>query len=544
MTLAGGDVVEAPVVVNVGGPHSSVINQMAGVTGDMRIGHRPLRNEMFAVPAPSGFALDDGATIVADLDIGQYFRPQIGGTLLVGGTEPDCDELEWIDDPDNFREQPTVEIWETSMFRLARRMPEFGVPSRPVGLAALYDASDDWVPIYDKSSLAGFYMACGTSGNQFKNAPLAGQFIRALVDAAERGHRSRRGAGAVRRPPHRTADQRRRVLTTSRSGGHVRHRDGLRRVGHASGVDACSRGVLMGVRRMTAAVVVECGDQLGECPVWDAGRSELLWTDIHGRRLHRLTSDGSSVEFALDDRLCSFAVTVRAAIWWRRSRSASPASTATPARCASSIRSSRMSPRPGATTAVPIVTAGSCSGPWTNRTTPASRSGRSTTGMPSVARRVIHPGVAIANGLCFSPDGLTIYYADSPLGTIWQARYDPDSGRPPRRRVCSSVPTPSVPGDTGSPDGVAVDESGCVWNARWGAWGIARYTPDGVLDTIVDVPVPQPSAVTFGGDDLGTLYITTAREHMSPSDPRYELSGALFAVTPGVTGIADTPVRV
>jgi sarcosine oxidase, subunit beta len=187
VTLAGGEVVDAPVVVNVGGPHSGIINRMAGVTGDMRIGHRPLRNEVFAVPAPSGFELDDGATTVADLDIGQYFRPQFGGTLLVGGTEPACDELEWIDDPDDFREQPTVEVWETAMLRLARRMPEFGVPSRPVGLAALYDASDDWVPIYDKSSLAGFYMACGTSGNQFKNAPLAGQFIVALVDAAERG---------------------------------------------------------------------------------------------------------------------------------------------------------------------------------------------------------------------------------------------------------------------------------------------------------------------------------------------------------------------
>jgi sarcosine oxidase subunit beta len=187
VTLAGGEVVDAPVVVNVGGPHSGIINRMAGVTGDMRIGHRPLRNEVFAVPAPSGFELDDGATTVADLDIGQYFRPQFGGTLLVGGTEPACDELEWIDDPDVFREQPTVEVWETAMLRLARRMPEFGVPSRPVGLAALYDASDDWVPIYDKSSLDGFYMACGTSGNQFKNAPLAGQFIVALVDAAERG---------------------------------------------------------------------------------------------------------------------------------------------------------------------------------------------------------------------------------------------------------------------------------------------------------------------------------------------------------------------
>ena len=73
------------------------------------------------------------------------------------------------------------------MLRLARRLPEFGVPPRPVGLAALYDASDDWVPIYDGSSLAGFFMACGTSGNQFKNAPLAGQFMRALIDAADAG---------------------------------------------------------------------------------------------------------------------------------------------------------------------------------------------------------------------------------------------------------------------------------------------------------------------------------------------------------------------
>ncbi|CAN5597840.1 hypothetical protein BH24ACT5_BH24ACT5_15660 [soil metagenome] len=74
------------------------------------------------------------------------------------------------------------------MMRLARRLPEFGVPGKPVGLAALYDASDDWVPIYDGTSLGGYFMACGTSGNQFKNAPLAGQFIRTLVDAAAAGH--------------------------------------------------------------------------------------------------------------------------------------------------------------------------------------------------------------------------------------------------------------------------------------------------------------------------------------------------------------------
>jgi len=139
------------------------------------------------VPAPPGLRLEDGTPFVADLDVGQYFRPQAGGTLLVGGTEAECDELEWIDDPDHFDEVPSVEGWERSMLRLARRVPTFGVPARPAGLAALYDVADDWVPIYDRSSLDGWFMACATSGNQFKNAPLAGQFVRALVDAAAAG---------------------------------------------------------------------------------------------------------------------------------------------------------------------------------------------------------------------------------------------------------------------------------------------------------------------------------------------------------------------
>ena len=140
------------------------------------------------MPAPTGFALDDGGPTVADLDIGQYFRPQAGGTLLVGGTEPECDDLEWVSDPDEFNDQPTVEHWET--YDAASRPPASRVRRAArsrVGLAALYDASDDWVPIYDRSSLDGFYMACGTSGNQFKNAPLAGQFMRALIDAADAG---------------------------------------------------------------------------------------------------------------------------------------------------------------------------------------------------------------------------------------------------------------------------------------------------------------------------------------------------------------------
>jgi glycine/D-amino acid oxidase-like deaminating enzyme len=186
--LADGTTVHAPIVVNVGGPHSSGLNRLAGVAEGMRIGHRPLRQEVFTVEAPEGMRLDDGFPATADLDIGQYIRPQIGGTWLLGGTEPECDELHWVDDPEEYDPYPTVEQFEVSMMRAARRVPSFGVPHRPVGLAALYDVADDWVPIYDKSDLPGFYMACGTSGNQFKNAPLAGKFMVAIIDAETDGH--------------------------------------------------------------------------------------------------------------------------------------------------------------------------------------------------------------------------------------------------------------------------------------------------------------------------------------------------------------------
>jgi glycine/D-amino acid oxidase-like deaminating enzyme len=133
-------------------------------------------------------SLDDGFPATADLDVGQYIRPQPGGTWLLGGTEPACDELHWVADPDVFDPYPTVEQFEAAMMRAARRVPEFGVPHRPVGLAAMYDVSDDWVPIYDKSDLPGFFMACGTSGNQFKNAPLAGRFMAAIIEAESQGH--------------------------------------------------------------------------------------------------------------------------------------------------------------------------------------------------------------------------------------------------------------------------------------------------------------------------------------------------------------------
>jgi glycine/D-amino acid oxidase-like deaminating enzyme len=185
--LAGGDLLSAPVVVNAAGPWSPAVNRLAGVTGDMRIGTRALRQDVASTGAPPGFGVGDGGAVVADLDLGTYNRPQPGGSYLAGGVEAECDPLVWVDDPDTDRPTPDPAMWEAIILRLARRIPTMAVPHRPTGLASHYDVSDDWIPIYDRSSLDGFYLAVGTSGNQFKNAPLIGEMMTAIIDAVEGG---------------------------------------------------------------------------------------------------------------------------------------------------------------------------------------------------------------------------------------------------------------------------------------------------------------------------------------------------------------------
>ena len=96
--------------------------------------------------------------------------------------------MEWVDDPDGVSLNPTVSRFEAQVWRLARRIPELGIPTRPLGIAGVYDVTPDWVPIYDRTSLPGFYVAIGTSGNQFKNAPLVGEIMREIISASENGH--------------------------------------------------------------------------------------------------------------------------------------------------------------------------------------------------------------------------------------------------------------------------------------------------------------------------------------------------------------------
>jgi len=183
--LDDGTEIEAPVVVNVAGPHSSKVNELAGAVSDMRITTRALRQEVAHVPAPEGLDFEGSGMVVSDNDIGVYCRPETGNYVLAGSEDPPCDPHDWAD-PDDFNRDFSDQA-TTQALRLAQRMGGLMLPNRMRGVVDLYDVTEDWLPIYDRSAIDGFYMACGSSGNQFKNAPAAGRLMAGLIDYCESG---------------------------------------------------------------------------------------------------------------------------------------------------------------------------------------------------------------------------------------------------------------------------------------------------------------------------------------------------------------------
>jgi sugar lactone lactonase YvrE len=149
---------------------------------------------------------------------------------------------------------------------------------------------------------------------------------------------------------------------------------------------------------------------------------------------------------------------------------------------------------------------------------------------PDGSTAVVLDGVTISNGLEWSPDGRRAFYADTATERIDVFDYDRERGLTGRRTFAA------VPGC--NPDGLTVDSEGGVWVALYDGGAVRRYAPDGTLDEVVELPVSKTTACTFGGRRLDRLFITTSREDLAPgAEPQ---AGALFACTPGVTGV---PVR-
>ena len=196
VTLKDGTQFDAPVVVNAAGPHSYKVNQMAeGVYEGCNIKTKALRHEVMHCPAPEGYDYLNTGYHTSDGDVACYYRPEAGNMFLIGSEDPDCDPQEWVD-PDEFYagkggagrdNQMSDAQYKAQAYRCAKRVPTMQVPNQPRGVCDLYDCSDDWIPVYDKSDMKGFYMAIGTSGNQYKNAPVVGAMMAELIDACEKG---------------------------------------------------------------------------------------------------------------------------------------------------------------------------------------------------------------------------------------------------------------------------------------------------------------------------------------------------------------------
>lgn len=185
-TAAHGSI-ECDLVVNAAGPHSGLVNRMAGVS--LPLETRPLRREVHVLANPlSGEPGGTSLPVVGDLDGGVYFRPEAGGReIVVGSTDPECDTRDFVADPDDFGEGITDLFRERQCLRLMQRFPAVRL-GPPRGVAALYDVTvRDWYPIADRTDLPGYYVCIGTSGSSFKTAPVLGSLMAEIIQSGEEG---------------------------------------------------------------------------------------------------------------------------------------------------------------------------------------------------------------------------------------------------------------------------------------------------------------------------------------------------------------------
>ena len=151
---------------------------------------------------------------------------------------------------------------------------------------------------------------------------------------------------------------------------------------------------------------------------------------------------------------------------------------------------------------------------------------------PSGRCTAMRTGVTIPNSLAWSPDGRTMYFADTPGKEILAFDYDAATGVPSNERLFAAA--------AGYPDGSCVDADGCLWNAEYGGGRLVRYTPRGTIDRTIALPAVNPTCCCFGGKDLDTLYVTTASQGLEDVEIEKQQAGSVFAVRPGVKGLPES----
>jgi L-arabinonolactonase len=291
-------------------------------------------------------------------------------------------------------------------------------------------------------------------------------------------------------------------------------------------------------------LVVDARCTLGEGILWSPKRRALLWTDIERSQLWMYSAlDESTESWKLPDRLGCFAIADSGRLLLGLAKGLATADL-------DAARGPEL-------TAIPLVPVEADQPATRINDGRTDRSGNfvfgtmdETDGHPATGsfyqysarhglRRLDLGRIGIANSICFSVDGRTMYYCDSQVRVIMQCDYDAASAQTGNPREFVRFAT-----GQGSPDGSVIDADGCLWNAAWGAGVVRRFTPEGRLDREIALPPKNLTCAAFGGDALDRLYITSSRQEMSEDElARCPEAGSVFSVTPGVRGLPDVPFR-
>lgn len=155
---------------------------------------------------------------------------------------------------------------------------------------------------------------------------------------------------------------------------------------------------------------------------------------------------------------------------------------------------------------------------------------------PDGAMHRMDTGFHVSNGIDFSPDNRRLYFTDTGKRRIYVYDFDLESGAIENRRIFAELAE-----GTGTPNGLTVDAQGFVWSAHWDGWCVTRYDPEGQVERVINLPVPRPTSLAFGGKGLTTLYVTSARIRLSARQLlEAPLSGSVFAIDAGVSGLPIT----
>ncbi|MDA7964044.1 SMP-30/gluconolactonase/LRE family protein [Ruegeria sp.] len=271
--------------------------------------------------------------------------------------------------------------------------------------------------------------------------------------------------------------------------------------------------------------------KLGEGPLWHPARRQLFWFDIIGKRL--MTREGDAPkEWVFDEHVSAAGWVDRAVLLvasetglWRFSLATGQKERVAPLEADNPVTRSndgRADPWGGFW----IGTMGKQAEP----------------GAGAIYRywrgelRQLVPNVTISNAICFAPDKSCAYYADTLTFQVMRLRLNPNTGWPEGE---ASVFL-DLRADGLEPDGAVTDAAGNIWIAQWGASRVAAYSPDGQFLQTVPFPAAHTSCPAFGGDDLSTLYCTTAREGLDAKTLKTQPANGMTFAAPGVArGLAE-----